>query len=247
MASTFELMPAIDLRAGRVVRLEQGDFARETVFGDDPVAIARAFAEAGAAWLHVVDLDGARAGEPTQLGTVDAIVGAVGTATAVEAAGGIRSAAAIGAAIATGAIRVVLGTAAVQNPTLVRDAVAVHGSPAIAIALDVRAGEAVGDAWQSGASGQDPERLIETLGELGATTFEVTAIDRDGLLGGPDLDLLRRLTSVGGGRVIASGGIRDVDDVLAVRNLGCAGAIVGRALYNGTFDLRAAISALEAG
>ena len=247
MASTFELMAAIDLRAGRVVRLEQGDFARETVFGDDPVAIARAFADAGAPWLHVVDLDGARGGEPTQLDTVAGIVGSTGAATSVEVAGGIRTPGSIHAALATGARRVVLGTAAIRDPALVRDAVATHGSAAVAIALDVREGQAVGDAWQEGAAGEPPERLIGDLAELGVTTFEVTAIDRDGLLGGPDLDLLRRLVKLGAGRVIASGGIRDVDDVLTVRDLGCAGAIVGRALYNGTFDLRAALTALASG
>jgi phosphoribosylformimino-5-aminoimidazole carboxamide ribotide isomerase len=247
MATTFELMAAIDLRAGRVVRLQQGDFARETVFGHDPVATARAFAHAGAPWLHVVDLDGARAGEPSQLDVVARIVSAAGDATRIEAAGGIRSADAISAALATGARRIVLGTAALRDPALVRDAVAAHGSDAIAIALDVRGGKAVGDAWQEAGDGQSPERLIESLAEVGATTFEVTAIDRDGLLGGPDLDLLRGLARFGNGRVIASGGIRNVDDVLTVRDLGCAGAIVGRALYDGTFDLEAALATLGSG
>jgi phosphoribosylformimino-5-aminoimidazole carboxamide ribotide isomerase len=247
MASTFELIPAIDLRAGRVVRLEQGDFARETVFGEDPVATAGAFADAGAEWLHVVDLDGAQGGEPTQLDAISRIVKMVGAATAVEAAGGIRTPAAVAAALTAGARRVVLGTAALRNPDLVREAVATYGSGAIAVALDVRAGQAVGDAWQSGAAGQPPDRLIGALADTGAMTFEVTAIDRDGLLGGPDLDLLRRLTGLGAARVIASGGIRNIDDVLAVRDLGCAGAIVGRALYNGTFDLGAALAALGRG
>jgi phosphoribosylformimino-5-aminoimidazole carboxamide ribotide isomerase len=247
VASTFELMPAIDLRAGRVVRLEQGDFARETVFGEDPVATARAFADAGARFLHVVDLDGAAGGEPTQLKTVAQVAGAVGAATGVEAAGGIRSPAAIEAAFAAGARRVVIGTAAIRDPQLVRDAVGAHGSEAIAIAIDVRGGKAVGDAWRSDAVGQSPDGMMQSLAAMGATTFEVTAIDRDGLLGGPDLALLRRLAGLGLGRVIASGGIRNVDDVLTVRDLGCTGAIVGRALYNGTFDLRAAITALRSG
>jgi phosphoribosylformimino-5-aminoimidazole carboxamide ribotide isomerase len=247
MASTFVLMPAIDLRGGRVVRLQQGDFARATVFGDDPAAAAAAFVEAGARWLHVVDLDGARAGEPRQMDHVARIAdaaAAVDTRAAVEAAGGIRSTASIDAGLASGARRVVLGTAALRDPGLVRAAVDRHGSNAIAVALDVRDGIAVGDAWGAGAAGQPPELVIESIADAGVETFEVTAIDRDGLLGGPDLALLQRLVGVGAGRVVASGGIRGLDDVLAVRELGCAGAIVGRALYDGTFDLRAALTAL---
>jgi phosphoribosylformimino-5-aminoimidazole carboxamide ribonucleotide (ProFAR) isomerase len=153
-------------------------------------------------------------------------------------------AAAIDAALAVGARRVVLGTAALRDPELVRNVVAAHGSDAVAVALDVRGDRAVGDAWQSGADGQSPDRLIASLSELGVRTFEVTAIDRDGLQQGPDLELLGRLTKLRIGRVIASGGIRNIEDVLAVRDLGCAGAIVGRALYEGTFDLVAALSAL---
>jgi phosphoribosylformimino-5-aminoimidazole carboxamide ribotide isomerase len=245
MTSPFELLPAIDLRAGRVVRLEQGDFTRQTVFSDDPVAVATAFVEAGARWLHVVDLEGAQAGEPAHLETVARIAERVGASAAVEAAGGIRTLAAIEAALAAGARRVVLGTAALRAPDLVGAAVAAHGSEAIAVALDVRSGTAVGDAWQSGADGQPPERLLDSLSAMGVAAFEVTAIDRDGLLGGPDVALLSRLTRRGKGRIIASGGIRHVDDVLAVRALGCAGAIVGRALYEGTFDLARALEALR--
>ena len=244
MASTFELLPAVDLRAGRVVRLQQGDFTRETVFGDNPVTVAERFVDDGAAWLHVVDLDGARAGEPVQLGTMALIAASVRERAAVEAAGGLRSAAAVDAALAVGARRVVLGTAALRDPELVRSVVAAHGSDAIAVALDVRGDRAVGDAWRSGADGLSPDRLIASLSERGVSTFEVTAIDRDGLQQGPDLELLGRLTKLRIGRVIASGGIRNIEDVLAVRDLGCAGAIVGRALYEGTFDLVAALSAL---
>jgi phosphoribosylformimino-5-aminoimidazole carboxamide ribotide isomerase len=244
MASAFDLIPAIDLRGGRVVRLEQGDFARETTFSTDPAAVAAGFADAGATWLHVVDLDGARAGQPAQLETVRAISRRLGSRVSVEAAGGIRTESAVDAAIAAGAHRVVFGTAAVRDPDLVRSAVAAHGPEAVAAAIDVRGGFAVGDAWQSGATGVSPDELVARLADVGVSWFEVTAIDRDGLLGGPDLRLLETLMRLDVGRVVASGGIRDVVDVAATRDLGCAGAIVGRALYDGTFDLAMAIATL---
>lgn len=246
MASGFEVIPAIDLRGGRVVRLEQGDFDRETVFGDDPTAAAATFVAAGARWLHVVDLDGARAGEPAQLATLAAIARGSGDAL-VEAAGGIRSAHDVDAAFSAGARRVALGTAALRDPELVRATVGSRGADSVAVAIDVREGQAVGDAWRPGAAGSAPDDLVRRLADLGATWFEVTAIDRDGLLGGPDLGLLEHIVRLDRGRVIASGGIGTVDDVIRARDVGCAGAIVGRALYTGAFDLRAAIAATGGG
>ena len=242
--SAFEVIPAIDLRGGRVVRLKQGDFARETAFSSDPVAIAGSFSTAGARWLHVVDLDGARGGEPAQLATVEAIVRAAGEFVTVEAAGGIRSAEAVSATLAAGAGRVVLGTAVLRDPRFARDSIEMRGSDAFAVAVDVRDGRAVGEGWRAGATGSDPDELMRRLAGVGVRWFEVTAIDRDGLLGGPDLRLLGRLVGLGVGSVIASGGIRDVDDLAAARDLGCAGAIVGRALYDRSLDLAAAIAAL---
>jgi phosphoribosylformimino-5-aminoimidazole carboxamide ribotide isomerase len=241
----FELLPAIDLRAGRVVRLRQGDFARETVYSDDPVAVARSFADAGATWIHIVDLDGARAGEPVQATTVTRIVAAAGERTRCQVAGGLRTAASVAGAFEAGAARVVVGTAALRDPafagTLVRD----HGGSRIVVALDVRDGMAVGDGWRDGADGIDPAIALGRLADLGVQTFAATAIDRDGLLGGPDLDLLARLVELGRGRVIASGGVATIDDILAARAVGCGGAIVGRALYEGQLDLGAAIRRLE--
>ena len=240
MASDFNVIPAIDLRGRRVVRLQQGDFDRETVYGDDPVEVAERFADAGATILHVVDLDGARAGEPTQLDILGEVAAAVGTRAMVEAAGGIRSMRDADAAFHAGAGHVVFGTAALQDPDLVRDAVATHGPESIAIAVDVRDGRAVGNAWE-GAAGPLAADVIRAMTDAGAVWFEVTAIDRDGLLGGPDLALLDALGRVGSGRMVASGGIRDVGDAVAVHNLRCAGVIVGRALYDGAFDLGAAL------
>ena len=242
----FDLIPAIDLRAGQIVRLEQGDFERATVFGDEPATTAATFAAAGARWLHVVDLDGARAGEPRHLETLGAIAAAAGERTQIEAAGGLRSVDAVAAVLDAGARRVVFGTAAIRDPGLVRAAIDARGPDAVVVAVDVRSGEAVGDAWEPGSAGRPADELVQALADSGVERFEVTAIDRDGLLGGPDLRLLESLVTLQRGQIIASGGIRGIDDARATRDIGCVGAIVGRALYDGSFDLAAAIRALAA-
>ena len=243
----FELLPAIDLRGGRVVRLVQGDFARETVYGDDPTAVVDAFARAGADWVHVVDLDGARAGVPVQ--TDDRRARSSGPPTVVS---GWRSAAgcAIGRAwrgSSTSAPRE-SSSAPLRWPTrpssqsLVTD----HGPDRIAVALDVRDGAAVGHGWRAGAPGTPIVEAVSRMTDAGVETLIVTAIERDGRLEGPDLDLLEGLARAGRGRIIASGGISSTEDVLAARSVGCAGAIVGRALYEGRIDLAATLRALGA-
>lgn len=241
----FELLPAIDLRGGRVVRLRQGDFAQETAYSDDPVAVARRFAEAGAAWLHVVDLDGARAGEPMQRSAIAAVVAEVGDRVAVEVAGGLRTDADVEMAFASGAWRVVVGTAALWDPGFARRVVEQHGTDRIAVAIDVRDGSAIGHGWRSGALGVPVGEAVARLADAGVRTFEVTAIDRDGLLEGPDLELLGRLVEAGQGRIIASAGVASIEHLLAVRDRGCAGAIVGRALYEERFELAEALAALR--
>ena len=243
MTSGFDILPAIDLRGGRVVRLQQGDFERETAFSDDPVAVARSFVEAGARWLHVVDLDGARTGEPAHAAVIRDLVRAVGGDVAVEVAGGLRSEASVATVLALGASRVVVGTAAMRDPAFAGRLVATHGAERVAVALDIRDGLALGEGWREGAPGVRAEDALAALADQGVTTFEATAIDRDGLLGGPDLELLRRLVALDRAAVIASGGIASLDDIRAVRELGCSGAIVGRALYEGRFDIASAIGA----
>ena len=243
MTSGFEILPAIDLRGGRVVRLQQGDFERETAFSDDPVAVARSFADLGARWLHVVDLDGARTGEPAHTEVIGRIVDAVGDRVAVEVAGGLRTEGSVAAALADGAARVAVGTAAVRDPAFAGQLVATHGPHRIAVALDVRDGLALGDAWRAGAAGVRAEDILMALADQGVMIFEATAIERDGLLGGPDLDLLGRLVGLGRGQVIASGGVTSIEDIRAVRELGCAGAILGRALLEGRIDLASALGA----
>lgn len=243
---TFAVLPAIDLRDGRVVRLVRGDFALETVYGDDPIAMAEWLVREGAGWLHVVDLDGALDPGARQTGVVAGIVAGVGERTRVEVAGGLRDEAAVAEALAAGAARAVVGTAVLRDPGLAGRLVAAHGADRIAAALDVREGLAVGHGWKPGAPGVRVAEAVEGLADAGVATFEVTAIDRDGTLEGPDLDLLARVVGMGRGAVIASAGIASIADLQAVRALGCAGAIVGRALYDGRLTVAAAVE-LELG
>jgi phosphoribosylformimino-5-aminoimidazole carboxamide ribotide isomerase len=242
VATEFEVLPAIDLRGGRVVRLRQGDFAQETAYDDDPAVVADRFAEAGARWLHVVDLDGARMGRPVQGAVIAGIVAAVAGRAAIEVAGGLRDARAVEAALAGGASRAVVGTAAVADPAFAGGLVQKWGAERIAVAIDVRDGRAVGHGWVSSDPGVDAVDAITRLAGAGVTTFEVTAIAQDGLLGGPDLALYRRMVGLGIGEVIASAGIASAADLRAVREIGCRGAIVGRALYEGTLALGEALA-----
>jgi len=244
-AVPFDLLPAIDLRDGRVVRLRQGDFGREIAYSDDPVAVARAFADTGARWLHVVDLDGARLGTPRQFETIARIVEAVGERLAVEIAGGLRSEGAVAAALALGARRVVVGTAVLRDANLATTLVTRHGPGRIAASLDVRAGRVAGQGWDPGADGDAVEEVLVRLALAGIRIFEVTAIERDGELSGPNLELLRSLVALGRGGILASAGIRSVADLQTVRALGCRGAIVGRALYEGELVLADALAALD--
>jgi phosphoribosylformimino-5-aminoimidazole carboxamide ribotide isomerase len=240
-ATPFAILPAIDLRAGRVVRLRQGDFARETAYSDDPAAVARRFAAAGATWLHAVDLDAARTGTGVNGPAIAAIVAAVGDRVRVEVAGGLRDLDAVTAALSSGVARAVIGTAALRDPAFAGQLVSVHGADRIAVAIDVRDGRAVGHGWANDAETVDIEEAMDRLTDVGVVTFEVTAIERDGLLDGPDLGLYRRLTTVTGRSIIASGGIASTLDLVDVRAIGCSGAIVGRAIYEGRLDLEDAL------
>src|SRR6476661_1007847 len=242
LASSFDIIPAIDLRGGRVVRLEQGSFDRETAFSDDPVAVARRFLDGGARWLHVVDLDGARTGRSVHGSVIRSIIEAVGDNASIEVAGGLRSEADVGAILDAGAARAVIGTRARRDQGFVQRCLAAHGPAAIIVALDVRQGHAYGEAWSPGAAGGSPAGALITLADTGVMTFEVTAIERDGLLVGPDLGLMRGLVGLGRGAVIASGGIASLGDIDDLIEVGCSGAIVGRALYDGSLDLRDALA-----
>lgn len=243
LASPFDILPAIDLRGGRVVRLMQGDFARETSYSDDPVGVARRFVDAGATWLHVVDLDGARSGVPVHVAVIRSLIEAVGDRARVEVAGGLRDSRSVASAIGAGAARVVIGTAALRDPSFAGRLVEHYGPERVAVAIDVRGGRAVGQGWAADAVGIDPAHAVRELRDAGVTTFEATAIERDGSREGPDTRLYERLVALDKGAVIASAGISSLADLEAVRSAGCVGAILGRALYDGTVDLTVALEA----
>lgn len=243
MATTFDILPAIDLRGGRVVRLEEGDFERETAFSVDPASVADGFADDGATWIHVVDLDAARTGAPAHDSVIAEIIAAVDGRARVEVAGGLRTERAAAGALESGAARVVIGTAAIRDAAFAGRLVAAHGSARIVVAIDIRNDRAVGDAWSETDPGVDAAEAIRRLADAGVETFEVTAIERDGLLSGPNLALYSRLVRLDRGAIIASGGVTSISDIEAVRKIGCRGAIIGRALYEGRLSLPDAIEA----
>jgi phosphoribosylformimino-5-aminoimidazole carboxamide ribotide isomerase len=236
----FEVIPAIDIRGRAVVRLRRGRFDRQTTYDWDATCAARAFAADGARWIHVVDLDGARSGEPTLGPQLPRIVEAARPA-AVQLGGGLRTVGAVEAALAGGVMRAVVGTRAIAEPAFAADLVRRFGPDRIIAALDIRDGRAVGEAWSSGAPARDAGEALGALSVAGIHHFAVTAIERDGLLRGPDLRLLGSLVELGIGEIVASGGIASLEDLDAVREAGCAAAIVGRAVHEGRLDLRAAI------
>ncbi len=241
----FTLYPAIDLRAGRAVRLTRGDFAAETVYADDPVAVARAFAIAGAPWIHVVDLDAARLGEPANLAAIEAITSAV--ACPVQVGGGVRSAEAAGALLLAGAARVVVGTAAVERPALVDELCAANPGR-IAVGLDAWGRDVATRGWTE-SSGTDLLELAQAFEAVGVAAIVVTEISRDGTMEGPDLDQLASVLAATELPVIASGGVGGLPDLAALGGLEVqgrrlAGAVVGRALYEGRFTLAEALAAV---
>lgn len=243
MMPTMDLYPAIDLRDGRCVRLYQGDYDRETVYGDDPVAQARSFADAGAPWIHVVDLDAARTGDPVNREVVGAIARAVDVP--VQTGGGVRSMADAEALFAAGVSRVVLGTIALEDPDLVRSMAAKHP---VAVGLDARGGEVAVRGWEQ-SSGRGILDVIQEYEDAGVAAVIVTEIGRDGTLQGPDLEGLAIMLAATSINVIASGGVatvEDLRDLAALDALGhrLSGAIVGRALYEGAFTLTDALAAV---
>jgi phosphoribosylformimino-5-aminoimidazole carboxamide ribotide isomerase len=234
------LYPSIDLRGGHVVRLRQGDYADETIYGDDPVAVATAFVDQGAAWIHVVDLDAARTGAPTNRAAVAAVSAAVAGRALVQTGGGVRSVDDAKALVDAGVARVVMGSAAVQRPELVDEVAAVVP---VAVGLDHRRGELAVHGWTE-SSGL---ALVDAIGRYpAAAAFVVTDIERDGLLAGPDVEGLTALLSVTDVPVIASGGVGSLDDVAALAAInGLRGIITGRALYEGRFTVADAIEVLR--
>ena len=233
----MELLPAIDLRQGRCVRLHQGDFSKETVYGDDPVAVAKSFEAAGASWVHVVDLDASR-GDGSNRDIVVAIAQAV--SIRVQTGGGVRD----DSLLAEGVARIVLGSLAVNDRAFAGRLVAEHG-PRTAIGLDHRDGELRTHGWEErgGVELLDAARWPEFAG-TGA--FVVTDISRDGMLQGPDLAGYARLVELTTIPIVASGGVATLDDLRALRDVGVGGVVVGKALYEGRFTIEQAVAACAA-
>jgi len=235
------IFPAIDLKSGRCVRLLRGEADSETVYSDDPVSVAQSFANAGAEWLHVVDLDAAFTGNSSNRQVIEDIVTNVGIA--VQVGGGMRTENDVESMLNSGVRRVIIGTAAVENPQLARSVIEKHGAEAIAIGLDARDGHLATRGWTD-VSEIDATEFARQLAGLGARWVIYTDIGRDGTLLGPNLEATRRLASASGLNVIASGGVSSLDDLRRIRELapfGVAGAIIGKALYEGKFTLTEAL------
>jgi len=238
----MELIPAIDLLGGRVVRLSKGAYDAVTEYGDDPVAVARGFEAGGAERIHIVDLDAAREGRAMQADVIARVVAAVDVPCQV--AGGIRDADAVAAGLHAGANRVVLGSALISRPLLARTLCERYGPDRVIAALDVRDGQALGDGWVEGARGAEVVGLAQRLAQAGVRWFAVTAIARDGQMSGPDLELLEAVReAVPGAAIIASGGVSSLPDIRELAARDFAAAITGRALYEGAFTLPEALAA----
>ena len=240
----MQLYPAIDLRGGNCVRLHQGDYGQETVYGSDPAAMARHWIDQGATWLHVVDLDGARAGKPVQLETVAQIVAAAGKVP-VQLGGGLREEAHIRQALDAGVSRVILGTRALRDAEWAGNITRAHPRKVV-LGLDAREGRVAAQGWLE----TDSLTVAEVLDRakdwpLAAIVF--TDIGRDGTLKGCNVEATAEVARLASVEVIASGGIGSLEDILAVAKAGLPGCIVGRALYDGRVDLKHAIAAVAKG
>lgn len=242
--SGFTLLPAIDVREGRVVRLRQGDYTQETRYAEDPLAIAQRYAEAGARWLHLVDLDAAREGGYT-LSPLLASIKAT-TSLSVQTGGGVRSANDVNRILDAGADRVVVGSLAVRNPDTVLRCLQTCGAERMTVALDARR---IGGHWQLPIAGWTRQSgmlltdMVEIYANAGLRHALCTDIDRDGMLAGPNLGLYRDILAQAPQlQLQASGGVRGIADIVASREVGCAGVVLGKALLDGCFDLSEALA-----
>ena len=242
------LYPAIDIRGGQAVRLLQGDYERETAYDADPVDAATRWAGEGAEFLHVVDLDGAKAGEPRNLEAVRRIAAAV--ECPIQVGGGLRDADSVGAVLEAGAERVVIGTAALRDPKFLAEALERHGERVV-VSVDARGGKVSLSGWTE-STGRDVAETVAQLSEQGVARFLCTEIDVDGTMEGPALDELKRIAGDAvSSQVIASGGVGTLPDLHALAlaaetRANIEGAIVGRALYERKFSVAEAIAALRA-
>lgn len=237
----MDVIPAIDLRGGRCVRLYQGDYDRETVYSENPVEVAGRWIDAGASWLHVVDLDGAKQGEPVNSEVIGAIVASVNVP--VQVGGGIRDLDSIRQVLNLGVSRAMLGTIAVQDPELVRQACAEFGSESVMVSVDARDGFVSVAGWTSDSQ-LPASQLVETMKNAGVQTFQYTDISRDGTLTEPNYSAIIEMVEHTDGHLIAAGGISKLDQLIRLDGLGVSGAVVGMAIYTGDIDLAEAVEAL---
>ena len=238
----MEVIPAIDLKDGRCVRLFQGDFDQETVFSDDPLATALAWEEQGGHRLHVVDLDGAIQGKPVHLTIIASIVNSLNIP--VQVGGGIRDLAAAEAWLAAGVDRVVIGTAAVRDPDMVREVCHRHGNERVVVSVDAKDGLVALQGWKE-ASTTTVFELAEQMASIGVVRLLYTDIARDGALTGPDFKINERLVNETGLAIQASGGVASVEHVQRLVSTGVEGVIVGRAIYTGAVNLADAVTAVS--
>lgn len=233
------ILPAIDIRGGKCVRLRQGDYAQETVYGEDPLAVAKGFVEEGAEWIHLVDLDGAKAGHPVNLDLVERIAKETGAKT--ELGGGIRSLEIAQQVLEKGITRVIFGSRLVSDRAQSAHLFKELGEQAVA-GIDARNGKVSVTGWTED-SDLDALDLALELEQAGARWFIVTDIATDGMLQGPNLEMLSRFTGALSGAVIASGGVSSLEDLAAIRRIEppVEGAIVGKAIYEGRFTVREAV------
>jgi phosphoribosylformimino-5-aminoimidazole carboxamide ribotide isomerase len=234
-----DVIPAIDIRGGKCVRLEQGDYGRETVFGDDPVKMAVRWAAFGAKRIHIVDLDGARDGSQANAEIVSRIVQTVDSA--IQCGGGIRDIPTLKHTLEMGVNRVVIGTAAVKDPQMLRDAVAVAGERLI-VSVDAREGLVSLEGWTE-STDITALSLIDRLQGMGVQRIVYTDIMRDGVKGGPNFEMYERLSAETSVKIVAAGGVSSVEDVRRLSEAGIDGAIIGRALYRGEINLPEAFAA----
>ena len=235
----MEVIPAIDLKLGLCVRLFQGDYQQETVFSDEPVSVALAWQEQGAPRLHLVDLDGAAGGVPVNLEVITSIIHNL--TIPVQIGGGIRNLATAESLLSAGADRVVIGTAAVENPSLVEDLCQKHGSQRVVIAVDAKDGLVAIKGWLESTE-VEAQDLVEQMALLGVRRILYTDISRDGTLTEPNFEANADLVRTTDMAVLASGGIATLDHVRRLVDTGAEGAILGRALYTAAFSLREAIA-----
>jgi len=238
------LLPAIDILDGKAVRLARGEFSQQTVYDADPLDAARRWVDGGARALHVVDLDGARAGEPVNLAQVERIASALGVP--VQIGGGLRTPAAVAAALGVGATRVVLGTAALRDVDFLDEMVSSHGEKVV-VSLDARGGKLATAGWTEQTE-IPVEQAVQRLSQRGVRRFVYSSIERDGMLAGPDLEGARQVAEATRGTFVYSGGISslaDLEALVALRQVNLTGVIVGKALFEGRIEVGEAQSLLD--